>query len=680
MNNNPLLHLSDLPNFADFRPEHLNTAIDIRINDCLTIIETLKKLDEPTWHNFMTPLLEVESLLSRSWSIASHLHSVKNTPELREAYQTNLIKLSQYNDKRNQDFQLYQQFKKIEKSNLFPQLSVAQQRAIKLEVQDFELNGVNLTPPQKATLSKINERLATLASQFENNILDNTDQWHYDTTALSILEGLPEHVLIAARHKAEEAGVKGYRLGLDTPTVISVLTYAKNRELRATFYQAYSTRASDQGPFAGIYDNGDIMVELLQLKKEKANLLGFTHYAALSLVQKMADSPQQVFSFLTQLAEKSFAKAKSELDTLTSFAKNHDGRSSLASWDVSYYSELLQKETLSISQEALRPYFPLKTVLEGLFEITQTLFNITLQPLEKTNTWHSTVTAFELLDANHQRCGIMYMDLYARPHKRGGAWMDEYQTYSRIDDQVQLPVAFLTCNFTNPTEGNPSQLTHDEVVTLFHEFGHCIHHLFSKVEVSSVSGINGVEWDAVELPSQFMENFCWEPMVLTKISAHVETGEPLPHSTLQQLIASRHFQTGMQMMRQLEFSLFDMQLHSLENINSLTDIQNCLDEVRKTTSVLPPPAFNRFQNSFSHIFAGGYAAGYYSYKWAEVLSADAFSKFKEAGVLNPELGQAFLNQILSKGGSQPASELFHAFMGRAPSIEALLAQEGIIDE
>ncbi len=672
---NPLLTLGTAPGFSAFHPEQLTPALKVRLHACYQVLQQIQQVSHPTWETIVEPLEHVEEQLSQSWSIASHLHAVMNTPALRTVYQENLEKLTEYHNIRWQDEGLYQQLKVIQQDQI---LDPIRRRALDLEIEAFELSGVGLSEGPKKRLSAINEALSILGMQFENHIMDATDTWFYHTEHDAMLEGLPEHMKVQAREQAKGQGQTGYRLGLDMPTVQGVLTYAKSRELRGIFYQANSTRASDQGPLSGRFDNGPVMVELLKLQQEKAMLLGFEHFAALSLYTKMAKSVSTVIPFLEDLAVRSQPQALREFAELCQFAQRWDGRKSLESWDVGYYSEHFQEQLFSISQEALRPYFPLERVLSGLFELSETLFGMRFVP-KQADVWHSDVRYFTVYRTSTaqtsqvpQVVGHVYMDLYARAHKRGGAWMDDYQSYAKSPTHTVLPVAFLTCNFTPPGQDQASTLTHEDVITLFHEFGHCIHHVFSTVEVSAVSGIHGVEWDAVELPSQFMENFCWQKEVIPKISSHVVTGEPLPEDILEALIQSRCFQSGMQMLRQLEFALFDLALYQDQNVRSTQDIQKILDQIRDRCAVLKPPEFNRFQNSFSHIFAGGYAAGYYSYKWAEILSSDAFDRFETEGVLNPAVGQSFLENILSQGGSQPAGVLFEKFRGRPPQMDALL--------
>lgn len=674
---NPYLTLKESPEFSAADPALLSEAINQHLTHCREAIATIKASAKITWESTLGQLEEAENQLSQAWSIASHLHNVENTEALRKAYEANLSKLAQYDSERNQDTDLCEKLKDLQKQATKLGLTLPQQTALSHELRDFKLSGVDLPTREKAAFAKTQEALSQLSFTYENHLLDATKAWHYHTEHAQLLTGLPEHTLKQAEANAKEANLTGWKLGLDIPTYLAVMTQAQNRELRAIFYQAYQTRASDQGPLAEKYDNTATMEAVLANRQEMARLLGFHNYAEVSLQTKMAQEPKAVINFLEDLARKSCQQAKTEFAALTDFATATDKRTSLASWDVSYYSERMQESLYQISQESLRPYFPLPKVLEGLFGIVKTLFGLTITK-SQADTWNPLVQFFTVHDEHRQHRGAFYADFFARPTKRGGAWMDDYQSYRKTtDNRYQYPVAFLNCNFAPPSGDKPALLTHDDVLTLFHEFGHTLHHLASRVEVGSVSGIHGVAWDAVELPSQFMENFCWEAETLPLISSHIDTGEPLPLNLLQKLRESRQFQSAMQMVRQLEFSLFDMRIHLDPNVKTGADIQRVLDQTRHEMAVLIPPAFNRFQHSFSHIFAGGYGAGYYSYKWAEVLSADAFSRFQEEGILNPQTGRDFLHHILEKGGSEPADVLFARFRGRSPSIEALLKHTGI---
>ncbi|MGL5535783.1 MAG: oligopeptidase A, partial [Aeromonas veronii] len=539
-------------------------------------------------------------------------------------------------------------------------------------------SGIGLPAEAQQRYGEIQARLSELASRFSNNVLDATQGWHKLVADEAELAGLPDSVRAAARQMAELKGKEGWLFTLDIPSYLPVMMYADNRELRAEMYEAFTTRASDQGPNAGKWDNSAIMSELLTLRRELAQLLGFANYAELSLATKMADKTEQVVSFLTDLAAKSLPQGKAELEEIHAFAAEQHGQSELAAWDLAYYAEKLKQHKFSISDEQLRPYFPASKVVKGLFEVVKRVFGMKVRERLGIDTWHPDVRFYDIFDADDELRGSFYLDLYAREHKQGGAWMDVClgRRY-RQDGSLQKPVAYLTCNFNGPVDGKPALFTHNEVVTLFHEFGHGIHHMLTRIDVAGVAGINGVAWDAVELPSQFLENWCWESEALAFISGHYETGEPLPADLLEKMLTARNFQAAMQMLRQLEFALFDFRLHQEFDPANPAQLPALLDEVRSQVAVMTPPAFNRFQHSFSHIFAGGYAAGYYSYKWAEVLSADAFSRFEEEGIFNPATGQSFLKNILEKGGSKEPMELFRAFRGREPKVDALLRHSGI---
>ncbi|MDF2939802.1 MAG: oligopeptidase [Gammaproteobacteria bacterium] len=674
----PLLSSFVLPPFSAIKPEQVEPAIDTLLQECRRTIEkTLAQKAPWTWEKLVQPIETQDEKLSKVWSPVSHLNSVKNSPQLREAYEHCIAKLSEYHTDVGQNLALFKAYEELSQSPEYQKLDSVQKRIIDHTLRDFKLSGVSLADDKKQRYKEIQQRLSQLCTQFENHIMDATDSWSYHTEDESLLKGLPEHSIAAAKEKAEKASKAGWMLGIDFPTYYAVITYADDRHLRKIFYTAYATRASDQDPNAGKWDNSKIMQEILALRHEEAELLGFSNFAEVSLYTKMAKDPKKVLGFLEDLAKRSKPMAQKELQALQSFAESQGLKGSLQSWDIAYYSEKLRQAEFGLSEESLRPYFPATQALKGLFEIVEKIYGLTVKE-RKVDTWHESVQFFDLYD-NKQLRGSFYVDLYARPNKRGGAWMDDYITRRRLEDgSIQSPVAYLTCNFTPPLKDKPACLTHDEVTTLFHEFGHVMHHLMSKVDYLAASGIHGVEWDAVELPSQFMENFCWCEEVMPLISSHIETQEPLPKAMFEQLLKTRSFQAGLMMLRQLEFSLFDFRMHYLYDPKHPQDIQAVLDQVRKEIAVLKPPAFNRFQHSFSHIFAGGYAAGYYSYKWAEVLSADAFSKFEEEGVLNPNTGKAFLNCILEQGSTKDAMDLFIDFRGREPKIDALLQHNGII--
>ncbi|MFQ2003567.1 oligopeptidase A [Aeromonas veronii] len=677
--NNPLLTMDSLPPFSQIKPEQVQPAVMQAIADCKQkISDVLAQRDPHTWDSLIAPLEEVNDRLSRIWSPVSHLNSVLNSEALREAHDACLPLLSEFQTYVGQHEGLYQAYLSLSQSDDFPLLSGAQRKEIQNTLRDFRLSGIGLPAEAQQRYGEIQARLSELASRFSNNVLDATQGWHKLVADEAELAGLPDSVRAAARQMAELKGKEGWLFTLDIPSYLPVMMYADNRELRAEMYEAFTTRASDQGPNAGKWDNSAIMSELLTLRRELAQLLGFANYAELSLATKMADKTEQVVSFLTDLAAKSLPQGKAELEEIRAFAAEQHGQSELAAWDLAYYAEKLKQHKFSISDEQLRPYFPASKVVKGLFEVVKRVFGMKVRERLGIDTWHPDVRFYDIFDADDELRGSFYLDLYAREHKQGGAWMDVClgRRY-RQDGSLQNPVAYLTCNFNGPVDGKPALFTHNEVVTLFHEFGHGIHHMLTRIDVAGVAGINGVAWDAVELPSQFLENWCWESEALAFISGHYETGEPLPAYLLEKMLTARNFQAAMQMLRQLEFALFDFRLHQEFDPANPAQLPALLDEVRSQVAVMTPPAFNRFQHSFSHIFAGGYAAGYYSYKWAEVLSADAFSRFEEEGIFNPATGQSFLKNILEKGGSKEPMELFRAFRGREPKVDALLRHSGI---
>ncbi|HEA3200602.1 TPA: oligopeptidase A [Aeromonas veronii] len=677
--NNPLLTMDSLPPFSQFKPEQVQPAVIQAIADCKQkISDVLAQRDPHTWDSLIAPLEEVNDRLSRIWSPVSHLNSVLNSEALREAHDACLPLLSEFQTYVGQHEGLYQAYLALSQSDDFPLLSGAQRKEIQNTLRDFRLSGIGLPAEAQQRYGEIQARLSELASRFSNNVLDATQGWHKLVADEAELAGLPDSVRAAARQMAELKGKEGWLFTLDIPSYLPVMMYADNRELRAEMYEAFTTRASDQGPNAGKWDNSAIMSELLTLRRELAQLLGFANYAELSLATKMADKTEQVVSFLTDLAAKSLPQGKAELEEIRAFAADQHGQTELAAWDLAYYAEKLKQHKFSISDEQLRPYFPASKVVKGLFEVVKRVFGMKVRERLGIDTWHPDVRFYDIFDADDELRGSFYLDLYAREHKQGGAWMDVClgRRY-RQDGSLQKPVAYLTCNFNGPVDGKPALFTHNEVVTLFHEFGHGIHHMLTRIDVAGVAGINGVAWDAVELPSQFLENWCWESEALAFISGHYETGEPLPADLLEKMLTARNFQAAMQMLRQLEFALFDFRLHQEFDPANPAQLPALLDEVRSQVAVMTPPAFNRFQHSFSHIFAGGYAAGYYSYKWAEVLSADAFSRFEEEGIFNPATGQSFLKNILEKGGSKEPMELFRAFRGREPKVDALLRHSGI---
>ncbi|MFO6425222.1 oligopeptidase A [Motilimonas sp. KMU-193] len=668
-----------LPQFSAIKPDTIQADIAALIDQNKQAINQVLASDKPyTWQNFVMPLDEVSDQLNQAWQAISHINSVVSNDELRAAHDGCLPLLSDFGTFVGQHEGLYQAYKSIREGDEFARLSAEQQKFIDDTLRDFSLSGIGLDEDKKARFGEIRKRLSELSSQFSNNVLDATLAWQKLITDEAQLAGLPESAIQAAKELASSKDLDGYLFTLDIPSYLPVLSYADNRELREEMYQAFVTRASDQGPHAGKYDNSAIIDETLTLRHELAQLLGFANYAEKSLATKMAETPEQVLGFLTDLAAKSKPQAQLEMDELREFAKQSAGQTDLQAWDLSYYSEKLKQHKYAISAEELRPYFPESKVVSGLFEVVKRLFGLTITRREGVDTWHPDVSFYDIFDQQGELRGSFYFDLYAREHKRGGAWMNDCLTRRRrLDGSLQKPVAYLTCNFNKPTSDKPALFTHDEVTTLFHEFGHGIHHMLTQVETSGVSGINGVPWDAVELPSQFLENWCWEPQALAFISGHYQTGEPLPEAMLDKMLAAKNYHSALMMVRQLEFSLFDFKLHLEYSPDLANQAQAKLDEVREQVSVVVPPAYNRFQHGFSHIFAGGYAAGYYSYKWAEVLSADAFSRFEEEGVFSAEVGRDFMQHILEQGGSASPMVLFSAFRGREPKVDALLRHSGI---
>ncbi|MGS0689611.1 oligopeptidase A [Shewanella sp. 30m-9] len=675
---NPLLNSNKLPPFSSIKPEHIQPAVEQGIDDCRQKIEQVLANQDPfTWDNFVAPLEEVDDQLGKIWSPISHMNSVVSSEEWRKAHDACLPLLSEYGTFVGQHQGLYEAYKSLAESAEFAHYSQAQKKLIENSLRDFELSGIGLSDSDKLRYGELVKRMSELTSQFSNQLLDATQAWTKLITDEAELNGLPESAVAAAKAMAEAKELDGWLFTLDFPSYLPVMTYSENRELREECYRAFVTRASDQGPNAGEFDNGPLMDEILALRHELANLLGFDSYAHKSLATKMAESPVQVLDFLTELGARSKTQGETELAELTEFAEKECGVTELEAWDLSFYAEKLKHHRYEISQELLRPYFPEDKVLSGLFYTVSRLFGLKVEEQKEFDTYHKDVRFFNITDSNNEHRGSFYLDLYAREGKRGGAWMDDCRARRMTENGLQDPVAYLTCNFNAPVAGKPALFTHDEVTTLFHEFGHGIHHMLTKIDVGGVSGISGVPWDAVELPSQFMENWCYEEEALAEISGHYETGEPLPKAMLDKMLAAKNFQSGMMMLRQLEFSLFDFKMHLEFDPAKGAEIQQKLDEVREQIAVIKAAEFNRFQHSFAHIFAGGYAAGYYSYKWAEVLSADAFSLFEEQGIFNPETGKRFLENILEMGGSEEPMELFKRFRGREPQTDALLRHSGI---
>lgn len=676
---NPLLSNFDLPPYSKIKAEHIEPAIDALLNDNRQAINNLLEDSSPTltWENTVLTLDEIGEKLSRAWSPVSHLNAVANNTVLRAAYEACLPKLSEYWTEIGQNKRLFERYQALQNSSIAKNFSTAQQTILKHTLRDFHLSGIDLPPKQQQRYGEIQTNLSELSSKFSNNVLDATQAWTKHITDELVLKGIPDDAKSQMAQAAQAKNLTGWLITLEFPCYYAVITYADDRSLREEIYQAYCTRASNQGPVANQFDNGPIMEEILSLRHELAKLLGFKNYAELSLADKMAETPDQVLGFLNDLATRSKPFAEQDLKELKEFA-TEQGINTIQSWDISYFSEKLREARYSVSDEVLRVYFPINKVLSGLFTIVKTLYNIEISEQYDFDTWHPDVRLFEIKEQG-KTIGHFFFDLYARPHKRGGAWMDGVRDrYKNSQQQIVTPVANLVCNFMPATDGKPALLTHDEVTTLFHEFGHGLHHMLTRIEYSGASGINGVPWDAVELPSQFMENWCWQEESLALISGHYETNEPLPKDLLQKMLAAKNFQAGFMMIRQLEFSLFDFELHT--NYDGKQTVEQVLADVRKRVSVILPPSYNRFANSFSHIFAGGYAAGYYSYKWAELLSADAFSRFEEEGIMNAETGRLFRETILAKGGSEEPMDLFIEFRGRKPMIEPLLRHSGFLQE
>jgi len=674
---NPLLETHELPPFTAIRPEQVEPAIEKLIEQNRVALETqLAGLKEVTWDSLIEPIDTRNEMLNQAWSPVSHLNSVVNSDALRGAYNNCVGKLAQWETEVGQNQALFQAYKTLSESEEFVGLTQAQRHSIKLALQSFHLSGVSLPEDKKQTFSRLTQRLAELSSAFGDNVMDATQAWSLLITDLSELTGVTQSSLALLAQGAKEKDQNGYLLTLDQPCFIAVMTYADNRALREQMYQAFTTRASDQGPQAGQWDNSAIIDETLKLRHELSQLLGLANAAEFSLEPKMAGSTAKVMAFLSDLAQKVKPQAEKEFAELSAFAQTELQLDELKAWDIAYVSEKLRTQRYAISVEELRPWFPTERVLKGLYNITGRLFDISIEEDTSVALWHKDAR-FYRISRNGQAIASFYIDLYAREKKQGGAWMDVCRSRRKLVDGIQLPVAYLTCNFTPPVADKPALLTHDEVTTLFHEFGHGLHHMLTQVEVLEVSGINGVAWDAVELPSQFLENWCWQEESIALMSAHFETGEALPKVMLDKLLAAKNFQSGMALARQLEFSTFDFRLHLEYNPSNPRSPQELINEVREQIAVIKAPDYNRFQNGFGHIFAGGYAAGYYSYLWAEVLSADAFSLFEEQGIFDQATGDKFRAAILEKGGSDDAMNLFVQFRGREPSNEALLRHRGI---
>jgi oligopeptidase A len=677
---NPLLDFSGLPRFAEFKPKYVTTAIDRLLADCRTAVKLAEAADTPAeWDAFVAPLDDVNEKLGRAWGQVSHLHSVMDSPELREVYNANLPKITVYFAETGQNEALFGKYKALKARPDFETLSAPRKKIVDNELRDFRLGGAELPADKKSRFMQVQEELAHLSAKFEENLLDATNEFALFVDDVAQLNGVPDDVLAAMRGAAEADGKPGWKVTLHMPSYLPVMQYANNRELREQIYRAYVTRASEFG--RPELDNTPLIASILRLRREAAELLGFKSYAEVSLAAKMADSPADVLKFLDELGVRARPYAEKDFDELKAFARDELGIADPQAWDHTYVSEKLRVARYSFSDQEVKQYFPEPRVLAGLFKLVETLYGLHIRE-DSAPVWHPDVKFYTLTDHGGQPIGQFYLDLYARASKRGGAWMDDVITRRKKSDGIQTPVAYLNCNFSAPVGGKSALFTHDEVITLFHETGHGLHHLLTQIEEIGVSGINGVEWDAVELPSQFMENFCWEWDVLKHMTAHVDNGEPLPRALFDKMLAAKNFQSGLQTMRQIEFASFDMHLHDDFDPNGSRTAQDLINDIRRQVAVIVPPAYNRFPNNFSHIFAGGYAAGYYSYKWAEVLSADAYALFEDeaegyGGVLNPEVGHRFWSEILAQGGARPALDSFKAFRGREPTIDALLRHNGM---
>ncbi len=678
---NPLLDFTDLPRFDLIQPEHVKPAITQLLADGRALIDRLTGESTPaTWADFAGALSEGLEPFGRAWGVVGHLHSVNDVPAWREAYNEMLPEVSRFYTELGQNLKLFDKYRALFKNEAFSRLTVEQQKIIENEIRDFRLGGAELPEDQKPRFQAIMEELSQLSAKFSENLLDATNAFAEVVTDEAVLAGLPDYAKDAAREVAQKAGVEGWKFTLHAPSYGPLMQYADNRELRARMYRAYATRAAeiDNGYSKPEWDNGPLMKRILELRAEDARMLGFANFAEVSLLPKMADTPEQVLAFLGDMAKKAKPFAEKDMAELLAFARDELGIADFQPWDAAYVSEKLLQARYAFSEQEVKQYFTEPKVVAGLFKVIESLFTVKVKE-DKAPVWHEDVRFYRIETPAGDLVGQFYMDLYARETKRGGAWMDEARSRKRTAGGIQKPIAYLNCNFARPVGGKPATFTHDEVITLFHEAGHGLHHLLTRGEELGVSGIHGVEWEAVELPSQFMENYCWEWDVLQGMTAHVTTGEPLPRTLYDKMFAAKNFQSGMMTVRQLEFSIFDMRLHCEFDPNSASTVMDVIREVREEVAVLIPPEWHRFPNSFSHIFGGGYAAGYYSYKWAEVLSADAYAAFEEAGnPFDPVVGQRYLDEILSKGGSRPALENFKAFRGREPSPDALLRHSGMI--
>ena len=674
MMTNPILFRDSLPLFDQIKPSHISPAIEGILKEANSLIHSLKVMGGSiSWENFVEPIEMVSEKISRAWGQIEHLNAVVNSDDLRKAYNDNLIKLTEFYTNLSQDEALYKKYQSLKDGEIFESLTPSQKRIIDNVLREFKLGGAELNELEKARFKVIQEKLAKLSTQFEENILDATNEFSIFVGDADDLQGIPEENIKKAQSEAIEDKKEGYKFTLHFPSYLPVMQYAEDRNLREKLYRGYATRASELA--SPKFDNTKLIDEILALRYESAKLLGFNHFTEMSLVTKMAKSNEEVVSFLTDLANKAKPFALKDMEELSAFSKTL-GIEKLEAWDIAYVSEKLRQAKYSFSENEVKQYFPEHRVLKGLFKVVETIFKLKIIKTD-TPTWHKDVSFYSIKNDRDELVGQFYFDLYARNHKRGGAWMDEAISRYKNSFESSHPVAFLTCNFSSPSENKPALFSHDDVITLFHEFGHGLHHMLTKVDEYSISGIKGVEWDAVELPSQFMENFCWEWDVVKHMTEHVDNKSPLPEALFKKMIEAKNFQSGMQTLRQIEFSLFDIRLHTQYSDQNKINSLKLLETIRDEIAVVRPPAWNRFPNSFSHIFAGGYAAGYYSYKWAEVLASDAFSLFEEEGILSSNAGQKFQEEVLSKGGSRPAMESFVAFRGRTPSVDALLRHSGM---
>ena len=687
---NPLLDFSDLPRFGEIRPEHVTPALDVLLADAAAAVERAALPVTPaSWADVVEPVERATEPLSRAWSVVGHLNAVADTPELRAVYGENLPRVTEFWSSVGQNLALYEKYKTLNASDEFAALSSERQKILSNALRDFRLSGAELPEDQKPHFAELQEKQAALSKAFSDHVLDATNAYAYVVEAgnEAALAGLPEDVIEAAKEAAERDGKTGYKFTLHFPSYFPVMQYSENRPMREAMYRAYVTRASELGPQYGNgkpeWDNTAVLAEQLKLRAEEAHMLGYNNFAEVSLAPKMAESPEQVMTFLEDLATRARPHAEQDWKELREFAANELGLSDLQPWDMTFAAERLRQKRYSFSENEVKQYFPEDAVFKGLFKVTETLFGVRIRR-DEAAVWHPDVRFFRVENQDGGLVAQFYLDLYAREGKRGGAWMDDARgRHKHTHGGVQTPVAYLTCNFSAPVGGKPACFTHDEVITLFHEFGHGLHHMLTRVDELGVSGINGVEWDAVELPSQFMENFCWEWDVLSDMTSHVETAQPLPRELFDKMLAAKNFQSGLGTLRQIVFSMFDMQLHTGFDATGRKNATQLASEINERFHVVPQAPFSRWPNTFSHVFAGGYAAGYYSYKWAEVLSADAYAAFEEAAqsasgsVLDQATGMRYRKEILEVGGSRPAMESFKAFRGREPNIDALLRHNGM---